>query len=266
MSQSSKIMNKKDKWNSEYYKEHSDPQEQSALSVLDKIKFKGNESILDIGCGDGKITANIANRIPKGLVIGIDNSPSMIKAAKHYYANIPNLAFKLQDATNFNFDQKFDYVFSFSTFHWISDQLSALKNIQKALKPNGRVIIQMGCDEDSPVKRAFEIICSKPKWKSQFEQIKGKYHHKTAQEYQKLLDKAGFTKKNITVFYLTSTYKSFDDLAKWFMGWIPYCTGLSEEKSLAFAKEIIKNIYEQQNQPLDLPIEYYTPFLHIEAQ
>ena len=127
-------MNKKDKWNSEYYTEHSDPQEQSALSVLDKIKFKGNESILDIGCGDGRTTAEIASRVPEGSIIGIDQSANMVNAATKTYKNIRNLSFRKADAVNFKPEQQFDIIISFFALHWIADQEKLFKNIKKFIK------------------------------------------------------------------------------------------------------------------------------------
>ena len=149
---------RRDTWNSEHYKKYSSFQNHEwALASLENIHFTGGETILDVGCGDGNITAKVAQKVPNGSVIGIDLSPSMIKAAKESYAHAANLSFDIADATSFSFKQKFDYVTCFFVLHWIEDQLTVLKNIKKALKPNGKTIIIMSAvQEDSPlIMQAF---------------------------------------------------------------------------------------------------------------
>ena len=107
------MANKKDTWSGEHYKKHFPKDKGWIISHLENLKFNGNETILDVGCGDGKITNKIAKMVPNGKVVGIDYSASMIKTAEQTYSDIQNLSFKVSDATNLTFDQKFDWIFSF---------------------------------------------------------------------------------------------------------------------------------------------------------
>ncbi|MFN6530106.1 class I SAM-dependent methyltransferase [Nostoc sp. ChiSLP03a] len=97
-----------DKWNPEDYCKNSSDQQKWAKEAIVKLNLKGNESILDIGCGDGKVTADIASYIPNGSVIGIDNSSEMIDFAQKNFSPsyFPNLSFQIADAKNLNFNNK----------------------------------------------------------------------------------------------------------------------------------------------------------------
>jgi trans-aconitate 2-methyltransferase len=252
-----------DKWDGKYYKENSNPQEQTGLKIVDSVVFGGNERVLDLGCGDGRITSYIAKKVPQGSVIGIDVSPNMIQLAKENFAQIPNLSFKIADAATFNLDQKFDYVFSFSTLHWVEDLIAVFKNIKNVLHHNGKLIFTIGSNQDSQMKKAFEVVCNIPKWKPHFEKHEDLYRSKTASELEELLESAGFENKTIEVFHRTALYESFDGFVKWLMACIPHNTGLPKEKALEFSKDIAENIYKQENENLNEPIKVHSPFLKV---
>jgi len=134
------------KWDAEEYKKHSGSQQLWAQELLKKLDLQSDDSVLDIGCGDGKITAGIASRITSGRVVGIDNSPEMIKLSKK---NFPeklhkNLRFDVLNASNMTFNREFDIVFSNAALHWIQDHLSVLKEILNSLKNGGIALLQMG--------------------------------------------------------------------------------------------------------------------------
>lgn len=120
--------NKNDKWNAQHYKQHSEGQFNRGINVVYGIQFRGNENILDIGCGDGRITAEIAKQVPQGHVVGVDISPNMITEAKKSFENMKNVEFKCLDATAFLSDKQFDLAVSFSAFHWVKNQSDALIN------------------------------------------------------------------------------------------------------------------------------------------
>jgi trans-aconitate methyltransferase len=82
-------------WNAEEYRTSSSNQKKWALELLSKLDLKGNERVLDIGCGDGEITAAIAQRVPRGFAVGIDSSKEMIDLATRRLPSEhhPNIAF-----------------------------------------------------------------------------------------------------------------------------------------------------------------------------
>ena len=132
-----------DRWSGEYYKKYRPQDKDWILTPVEELNLRGDEVILDVGCGDGRITVRIAKMVSQGSVVGIDASPSMVESAKNSHDHANNFSFKVVDATNFSLEQKFDYAVSFFVLHWIKDQLSVFKNIKNVLKPKGTLIFVM---------------------------------------------------------------------------------------------------------------------------
>lgn len=122
-------------FNGEEYKKASTHQKEWGNKIIAEFKLKGNERILDMGCGDGALTAELAQLVPDGLVLGIDGSHGMIETARKLETS--NLAFKVQDINSLDYENEFDLIFSNATLHWIKDHNRMLKNIFKALRQNG---------------------------------------------------------------------------------------------------------------------------------
>src|SRR6185437_15961161 len=122
-------------WNAQEYDRLSALQATMAAEVLALLRLKSNERVLDVGCGNGKVTAAIAERVPQGSVLGVDASADMISFAKeHWPAGRPNLEFAVADARHLPFKAEFDLVVSFNALHWITDQTLPLQAIHRALK------------------------------------------------------------------------------------------------------------------------------------
>src|SRR5512140_1399422 len=104
-----------------------------AAEVLALLRFDGHEQVLDVGCGDGRITAGIAARVPRGGVTGVDPSRAMIARAVATFgaATHPNLRFGVGDARTLAFDDAFDRVVSFNALHWVPEQDAALRSIRR---------------------------------------------------------------------------------------------------------------------------------------
>ncbi|MHC4459685.1 MAG: class I SAM-dependent methyltransferase [Planctomycetota bacterium] len=116
---------KKYKWNAKDYEKHSQVQQQWARELIAKLNLEGTEDILDLGCGDGKVTAEIARNTPSGSIVGVDNSSSMIElASERFPANkYPNLIFMVMDAVQLAFIEGFDVVFSNAALHWVMQDI-----------------------------------------------------------------------------------------------------------------------------------------------
>src|SRR5262245_57215413 len=130
-------------WDASDYARNSQGQFGWAISNIGKLELQTGETVLDIGCGDGKITAELAKRVPLGRVAGIDRSENMVALARHLIV-LPNVTFRLMDVQEIAFDSEFDAVFSNSTLHWVPDYAAVSRGIARALKPNGRIFLSMG--------------------------------------------------------------------------------------------------------------------------
>src|SRR5262245_56695038 len=131
-------------WNAPGYARQSALQKWLADECLATLDLGSAKRVLDVGCGDGKITAEIAGKLPaSGSVLGVDPSTRMIEFARaQFAARSANLAFETGDARNLSFREQFDLIVSFNALHWVPEQRAALQSIRAALVPEGRAVLQ----------------------------------------------------------------------------------------------------------------------------
>lgn len=111
-----------------------------AAEELGRLNLAGSERILDVGCGNGKITAEIAARVPRGSVLGVDPSHDMIAFARQHHVSQghPNLLFEVADVRTLSFPPEFDLIVSFNALHWVPEQAAALRSLHRAPNPAGK--------------------------------------------------------------------------------------------------------------------------------
>jgi len=126
-------------WNAGLYDDKHSFVWKMAAGLLDLLEAKPGEHILDLGCGTGHLTAQIA--ATGAIVVGIDRSSDMIQQAREKY---PALRFEVMDAREIAFQESFDAVFSNATLHWVKEPARVIGGIAKALRPGGRFIAEFG--------------------------------------------------------------------------------------------------------------------------
>ena len=132
-------------WNSGQYHQLSDPQFQFGLKVLDRLDLRGDETVLDAGCGTGRVTAELARRLPNGRVIASDVSENMLGGARETLAPFGDrIRFVHADMTDLPLETEVDAVFSTAAFHWVKDHDVLFRSLHRVLKPNGRIVAQCG--------------------------------------------------------------------------------------------------------------------------
>ena len=192
------VVNASYRWNAGDYARHSESQQQWGKELIAKLRLAGDEHLLDIGCGDGKVTAEIAARLPRGKVVGIDSSAEMITLAGTRYAEnqFTNLRFVKMDARKLSFCAEFDVVFSNAALHWVIDHNPVLSGIYEALKPGGRLLMQMGGRGNAAVLvSVLEQVISEEKWRPYFNGFSFPYGFYGPDEYRPWLRAAGFDAK-----------------------------------------------------------------------
>jgi trans-aconitate methyltransferase len=128
-----------DLWDSSLYDDRHSFVWKAGSDLLGLLDPQKGERILDIGCGTGHLTAQIAERGAE--VVGLDSSLSMVAQARQ---NFPKLKFQLADVRDFRVDQPFDAVFSNAALHWVREADAAIECMARALKPGGRLVLEMG--------------------------------------------------------------------------------------------------------------------------
>jgi trans-aconitate 2-methyltransferase len=230
-------------WNAEEYRSSSSNQKKWALELLSKLDLKGNESVLDIGCGDGEITAAIAQRLPRGFAVGIDSSRDMVDMAVNRYTRerCPNVSFLLKDARELDFDEDFDAVFSNACLHWVIDHRPVLAGIRRCLKPFGRVLLQMGGKGNAAtVLEAIDSVLKMSPWAKHFDGFAFPYAFYGPDDYRPWLEALGFNISRIELLPKDMVHQGADEFAAWLRTtWLPYTERVPESLREEFIYEIV---------------------------
>jgi trans-aconitate 2-methyltransferase len=129
-------------WDAATYDRVSDIQLRWALEQLERLVLNGDEVVVDAGCGSGRVTALLADRLPRGRVYGVDVAPSMAEHAQRALGERATIL--CQDLAKLELPEPVDVVFSNATFHWVLDHDALFAALRGALKPGGRLVAQCG--------------------------------------------------------------------------------------------------------------------------
>lgn len=132
-------------WNAESYHRVSEPQLNWGLQVMADLKLNGDETVIDAGCGTGRLTAHLLERLPRGRVIALDASAPMLDKARAELKRFgPRVEFHQADLGDLTLDLQADVVFSTATLHWVADHAALFHGVARLLKPGGRLHAQYG--------------------------------------------------------------------------------------------------------------------------
>jgi trans-aconitate 2-methyltransferase len=170
-------------WNAAAYVKRSSMQEAMAGEVLALLHLRGDERVLDIGCGDGRVTTEIASRVPHGSVVGVDASHDMITFAQAHAAR-SNLRFEVANAANLTFHDEFDLLVSFNALHWLPDPNPPLRCIRAALKSSAHAQLRLvPHGPRKSLEAVMEETRQSPPWAKSFQNFTNPYLRATPEEY-----------------------------------------------------------------------------------
>jgi trans-aconitate 2-methyltransferase len=129
-------------WNATSYERVSAPLEAMGRDVLDRLELRGDERVLDAGCGTGRVTAALVERLPRGEVVAVDGSPAMVEQARERLGETADV--RVADLLELELDPPADAILSTATFHWIADHDRLFARLFDALRPGGRLAAQCG--------------------------------------------------------------------------------------------------------------------------
>ena len=213
-------------WDAEYYRKHSTGQQKWAHELIHKLALKGDERLLDIGCGDGRNTAEIASLLPEGSVLGLDYSKDMISLAQKTFPKdkYSNLDFLVCDALRMEFNSEFDFIFSNAALHWIKDHRTLLKRISCTLKPGGRILLQMGGRGNA--QKIFDILdemMTEEKWGGYFNNFSSPFGLYTPEEYMPWLSEAYLKPIRVELLDKDMAHNGREGFYGWIKStWLPY--------------------------------------------
>jgi trans-aconitate 2-methyltransferase len=164
------------------YHQASNHQRDWGNRLIDELHLRGDETILDLGCGEGTLTARLADLVPRGGVVGMDSSVQMIAAAKRL--ETLNLWFLCRDIDDLDFKEGFDVVFSNAALHWVKDHDRLLVNVHRALRPGG--VARFNFAGDGNCSNFFSVVrelMASHKYSRYFEHFLWPWYMPTVVEY-----------------------------------------------------------------------------------
>jgi trans-aconitate 2-methyltransferase len=160
-------------WDGTSYDRISGPMESLGREVLERLELRGDELVLDAGCGSGRITEVLLERLPRGRVIAVDESASMVNAARARLERASaedageergSLDLRVLDLLELELEEPADVILSTATFHWIGDHDKLFRALRGALRPGGRLVAQCGGEGNIDILRgrAAAVIAQEP--------------------------------------------------------------------------------------------------------
>ena len=231
------------RWDAGDYEQHSSAQYDWATELVAKLGLSGDEHLLDIGSGDGKVTARLASLIPRGSVLGLDKSEEMVCHAKERFprSDYANLTFRIGDAASLDFDSEFDAVFSNATLHWIKDHRPVLSGIHRALKPGGMTLLQMGGRGNAAdIMAAMDAVMRLDAWAGYFVGHANPYGFHGPEEYRSWLAAAGLEARRVELIPKQMRQDGREGLAGWLRTtWMPYTHRVPEDLRDRFVNDVL---------------------------
>lgn len=136
-------------WDGASYDRISAPLERNGLLVLERLELNGDETVVDAGCGSGRVTEALAARLPRGHVIAVDAAPGMLAAARERLGD--SVEYLLSDLAELDLGaRRVDAVFSTAVLHWLADVQQAFERFAAMLRPGGRLVAQCGGQGNTP--------------------------------------------------------------------------------------------------------------------
>ena len=181
-------------WNSDVYHRLSGPQVSWGKKVLARLRFRGDETVLDAGCGTGRLTADLLEALPRGRVVGVDLSQNMLHSAREHLASFGGRVSLLAcDLLHLPFDHAFDCVVSTAAFHWVLDHDRLFLNLHRVLVPGGRLEAQCGGGPNLAELRArANALGATPKFAPFLSNFREPWLYQNAEEAADSLRRAGF--------------------------------------------------------------------------
>jgi trans-aconitate 2-methyltransferase len=178
-------------WDAETYDAVSDPQFSWGMEVLERLELRGDERALDAGCGSGRVTEELAKRLPEGRVVAADGSEAMVDKAKERLGERAD--YLVCDLSELERSEPVDLVFSTATFHWIADHDRLFRRLRGVLRPGGRLVAQCGGEGNvASHARAIAAVAVDPDYAQHLSGARALWNFASPEETESRLEAAGF--------------------------------------------------------------------------
>jgi trans-aconitate 2-methyltransferase len=179
-------------WDAETYDAVSDPQFAWGMEVLERLELNGDETVLDAGCGSGRVTEELAKRLPAGRVLAVDGSEAMIAKARERLGERAD--YVVADLSELEVEEPVDVVFSTATFHWIIDHDRLFQHLRGAIRPGGRLVAQCGGEGNvAQHAAAIRAVAARPQFAPHLINLASMWNFAAPGDTERRLGAAGFS-------------------------------------------------------------------------
>jgi len=233
-------------WRAKEYHDLSIAQYVAASNLLDRLNVAADDHIIDIGCGNGKITANLSKIASRARVLGIDKSHEMISFANENFANenYPNLTFKIQDAENLFALNTFDIVFSSFALQWIEDKNRFFKNAYNVLRKDGRLAVITPLGISTELQKAVDSIIALSEWSDYFQEFHPGWFFSNKNTIKHLVKENCFRIKYFSSCIQKVVFPSRESFEKYVLLWLSYLIPIPEELKSKFFDKIMEKYFK----------------------
>ena len=236
-------------FDAEKYSQASAHQKEWGDRLIAELDLRGDERVLDLGCGEGAVTAQLAEHVPRGSVVGIDASQTMIAAASVRAGG--NLQFVRMDVSTLNFDTSFDLVFSNATLHWIKDHQGLVASVFHLLNDGGIARFNFGGEGNcANLRRVIQEVMKWAEFRAYFDGFDWPWYMPTVEAYEKLV--SGFPFREVQV-WIENADRYFPNAAA-IIGWIdqpclvPFLRQVAPVDKQAFRDTVVDRMIAETRQ------------------
>jgi len=231
------------------YEQASAHQKEWGAKLISELDLNGSEHVLDLGCGDGTLTSQIAERLPEGQVLGVDASQGMIDAALPKERS--NLRFRRLDINNLDFENRFDVVFSNATLHWVKDHQRLLKNVHRTLRAGG--CIRFNFAGDGNCSHFFIVVreaMAQPEYRSFFTGLDWPWYMPPVDEYQTLAESSGLHDVRVWGENADRYFPDEETMTRWIdqPSLVPFLVHVPDAAKEPFRSFVVKRMIEETKQ------------------
>ncbi|CAA9401781.1 MAG: Biotin synthesis protein BioC [uncultured Rubrobacteraceae bacterium] len=240
-------------WDAVAYEGLSSPQTRWGAEFLGRLELAGDESAIDAGCGTGKVTGLLLERLPRGTVLAVDGSRAMVEAAGERFAGEPRVRVEHQDLLELEVGEPVDLVFSTATFHWIVDHQRLFDRLADVLKPGGRLAAQCGGEGNiSRATRATREVVRRERFRPFFEGWDDDKNYAGAGETKARLEAAGFEGVEAWLHEEPTRFGSVEELSRFLATVVlgGHLQRLPGGEGEAFAGAVADEIVSEDGDPL----------------
>lgn len=228
------------------YEQASSHQREWGETLIGALSLKGNERVLDLGCGDGTLTAMIAELVPEGDVLGIDSSRGMIATALS--KNRENLRFQLLDIEKIDFENEFDIIFSNAALHWIKNHETLLANVRRSLRPAGLAWFNFaGHGNCAALLGVMREAMGHQRFKTYFTSFEWPWYMPEVEEYAGLARSIGFERVTVWSENADRYFRDRETMVRWIdqPSIVPFLHPLPQSRKTEFRYFVVNRMIEK---------------------